>query len=116
MSTFTCAACGGFKYNQTSVLLINQDLQICIDCHENGVGYVDSIAPSGIPAAKPNLQAVVESIYKQFGSHYGYVDALDWGKKSIGVNSEEELQQHFIKFYRDIWTTHYHAVTGKDWQ
>ncbi len=117
MSSFTCVACGGFKYNQAGVLIdddFEHDRHICQDCYENGALAVLSPPQNfGITGtSKPGLMEVLlacwEEEWKIDGNSF-----LSWLTLNGGAErTAEELQ----KFCKDIWKRNYLKITGEEWK
>lgn len=114
MSAFTCAACGGFKYNQTSVIRKGPHDLICQDCYENGaLGAAGSVA---MPRAskKPGLHEVLASIRDAYAGTS--IDLSDWLYKVTATTDEEKAAEWIQRYHCDIWKEHYQKITGEPWQ
>lgn len=111
MSAFTCAACGGFKYNQTPVMRGGPHDLICQDCYENGAMDAPGTVPM-LRARKPGLHEVLLSIFGDCFYNKGYSFA-DWIAYNGG--SEENTAAILQQYERQLWRDHYRLVTGEDW-
>jgi hypothetical protein len=110
MSTaFTCVACGGFKYNQESVLFYGKTF--CIDCIENGA--TDSLTNFGIAIKKPGLHEILLSIYNDSAELNSVVPFDKW---IVYHGSEEKLAERLLRTTPIVWRKHYRIVIGEEWK
>lgn len=101
MSSFTCAACGGFKYQQVPLMRSGPEDLICQDCFENGA----------MRAVKPCLHAVLLACYEEGWSN----PSNSFEKWLESNNGEAGAQTALTRYCLDMWKRNYRKITGEEW-
>lgn len=114
---FTCAACGGQKYNHTPTVGPPPGRELfCEDCYANGAldtfYQPQALQRQRSQGGKPGLHEVLMSVWE--ADYAAYSSFEGWVTHNGG--SEEATAKAVQDYLPNIWQQHYHKITGEYWK